>query len=669
MSDTVINVSVIGDRRFFMPLVQNLIMPQRFLIGGTTKLYETQDQFRTITAIAPFGVGTQNLVYGGVRNGSANPDVIYYAKSRDVYARATLDQPVARVWTLPTGSGNVVAVASNPTDWMQVFLITSTSQVYGSSDGGSTWSPITGNLITGAGSIGTGRMITVIPGAAGYLAVGTESGVYASPLASLGTWSRLGTGLPIVQPRDIVYDATDDVLVIGTYARGAFALVQAGQVFNTVPRVDISGPTSVTEGTTTTYTFTVSDANVGDTFTVDSLTGSAGGSLVPDSLVTTATGGSFQVSYPDGPARPTISLVVEDSYAAPNAPAPATVTVSNVAPTAAILGAPTSGAVGMPIDLGSAVTDPGTADTSAGVSLAWRVTRNGSPFASGSGASFSFTPTAAATYVVTLDATDTDGATGSAAATITMASSNLTANTFSVTVDEGQVAANSGTYSNLNGNAVAFTTSVGMLRQPEQTIFVDTFNSEPQGLGRTVLSTWNVTSNTVDVVEETSPSAPYPGQGRFLDMDGSPAGNATIQTKTTFNLIPGTYRLSFKIGQNNFGSGNNSLHFTVGSALNDSVAAPTPLTGGMTPVVRQFTVASPLSTRLIFTETGPVDAGGSILDDVKLVRLDAPFGQTNSLNVLGYWQLGEDDPGAANGLIGNQPTLVATPAVSPRPAI
>src|SRR5204863_217550 len=95
-----------------------------------------------------------------------------------------------------------------------------------------------------------------------------------------------------------------------------------------------------------------------------------------------------------------------------------TVTVTNVAPTVAITGAPATGPEGATISLGSNVSDPSSADTTAGFSIAWSVTRDGSPFASGSAASFSFTPDDGGSYVVTLTATDKDGGQGSDSRTI-----------------------------------------------------------------------------------------------------------------------------------------------------------------------------------------------------------------------------------------------------------
>ena len=92
-----------------------------------------------------------------------------------------------------------------------------------------------------------------------------------------------------------------------------------------------------------------------------------------------------------------------------------TVTVTNVAPKPVIHGLP-KGKGGIPtspegtrIALNATVTDPGTADVLAGITLAWSVSKDGKDYTSGTGADFTFTPDDDATYVVSLTATDKDG--------------------------------------------------------------------------------------------------------------------------------------------------------------------------------------------------------------------------------------------------------------------
>src|SRR5262249_34871403 len=88
----------------------------------------------------------------------------------------------------------------------------------------------------------------------------------------------------------------------------------------------------------------------------------------------------------------------------------------------AINGAPASSPEGTAISLTSTVSDPSPVDTAAGFTYAWSVTKNGSAYASGSGASFSFTPDDNGTYVRTVEVTERKGGTATASRTIAVAS-------------------------------------------------------------------------------------------------------------------------------------------------------------------------------------------------------------------------------------------------------
>ncbi len=101
---------------------------------------------------------------------------------------------------------------------------------------------------------------------------------------------------------------------------------------NAVPAVALSGPNGVNEGGTGSYSFTVTDADAGATFTVNSAGCGANGTMV-GSLTTTGSGGSFQCSFPDGPASSTVSVQVTDNLGAQSNLATIAVNVNNVAPT------------------------------------------------------------------------------------------------------------------------------------------------------------------------------------------------------------------------------------------------------------------------------------------------------------------------------------------------
>ena len=128
--------------------------------------------------------------------------------------------------------------------------------------------------------------------------------------------------------------------------------------------------------------------------------------------------GSFPTT--DGPAQSkTVTITANDGNGG-TATTTFSLTVSNMPPTVAITGAPASSPEGTAISLGSSVTDPSSVDTTTGFTMAWSVTKNGGPFASGSGASLTFTPNDNGSYVVTLSATDKDGGVGNDSKTITV---------------------------------------------------------------------------------------------------------------------------------------------------------------------------------------------------------------------------------------------------------
>lgn len=111
-----------------------------------------------------------------------------------------------------------------------------------------------------------------------------------------------------------------------------------------------------------------------------------------------------------------LSVVVKDPAGASGSDSK-TVSVTNVAPTVSIGGAPSSSPEGTSIAMTSTVTDPGTADT---FTYVWKVTKNGVSYAAGSSSTFGFTPDDNGTYAVMLTVTDDDGGLSTATRSITV---------------------------------------------------------------------------------------------------------------------------------------------------------------------------------------------------------------------------------------------------------
>src|SRR5690606_32865081 len=104
------------------------------------------------------------------------------------------------------------------------------------------------------------------------------------------------------------------------------------------------------------------------------------------------------------------TVVVTDDDGGPITVHSQTITVTNVAPTATITGAPVvDGHEGSAISVGSDVVDPGTADTH---TYAWSVTKDNVAFplpgVVTTDSSFSFVPTDNGVYVIHLTVVDDD---------------------------------------------------------------------------------------------------------------------------------------------------------------------------------------------------------------------------------------------------------------------
>jgi DNA/RNA endonuclease G (NUC1) len=115
----------------------------------------------------------------------------------------------------------------------------------------------------------------------------------------------------------------------------------------------------------------------------------------------------------NGPASFTYTVCDSGSLCA-TATVHVTVSAVNDAPIATVT-APATGVEGSAVSAAVAVSDLDAGDSS---SIAWTVTKNGAPFASGTGASVSFTPDDNGAYAITATATDGSGATGSDTKTV-----------------------------------------------------------------------------------------------------------------------------------------------------------------------------------------------------------------------------------------------------------
>jgi Protein of unknown function (DUF642) len=155
------------------------------------------------------------------------------------------------------------------------------------------------------------------------------------------------------------------------------------------------------------------------------------------------------------------------------------------------------------------------------------------------------------------------------------------------------------------------------------TIFSDNFNGDTLALNGS-LTNWTVSNGTIDVIGANP--APffnlYPGNGNYVDMDGSSGNAGKITTIATFNLVAGQrYALSFDYGKN--GAAKENLNFGVGSYLGflgfNTGAIPALVNG----YYEFIAGANQTGVRIFFEDLGK-DNQGVIIDNVQLSSVPIP---------------------------------------------
>ncbi|RME68822.1 MAG: DUF642 domain-containing protein [Alphaproteobacteria bacterium] len=166
-------------------------------------------------------------------------------------------------------------------------------------------------------------------------------------------------------------------------------------------------------------------------------------------------------------------------------------------------------------------------------------------------------------------------------------------------------------------------------------IFMDDFNAENGGTGAlnyAGFANWTVSGGTVDLIGNGFFDF-QPGNGLYVDMDGSTSNAGKIETSASFNLIPGTlYELSFDLAGNHRNAAQESVTVEVGAGSVLSEIFSLGQNVAFTTFTRQFSVGAATSVTISFEGAGG-DNIGMLLDNVVLSSVDVP--EPATLGLLG----------------------------------
>ncbi len=208
--------------QFVTPIEINAINANRLLIGASNGIYESLDQGATVSRISTLSPndglsGGRTMSYGGRKDATDNAEVVHFGDGSSIYRRVDAGDTPAAVAGY-TGS-TVRGIVVDPEDYDHLFAIDN-NQVFRSTDGGDSFTDITGDIPAAAKDF---RCLEFIrDGADWAILVGSLRGVYAASSNAPTDWGVVGTDLPNAYVWDMDYDASDNLLVVGTLGRGAW---------------------------------------------------------------------------------------------------------------------------------------------------------------------------------------------------------------------------------------------------------------------------------------------------------------------------------------------------------------------------------------------------------------------------------------------------------------
>lgn len=171
------------------------------------------------------------------------------------------------------------------------------------------------------------------------------------------------------------------------------------------------------------------------------------------------------------------------------------------------------------------------------------------------------------------------------------------------------------------------------------TVLFDNFNGEtppPDQLNWTGDASFNVgpLPSSVDLIGVGGSFDLLPGHGGYVDLDGSTGSNNDPAGQLISNLsfAAGAYTLTFDLAGNNRGASDQSTTVTIGDFTQTLTRSAS---DGFSTATFNFTTTG---GNLVFTENGPSNQQGNLLDNVSLIAVPEPA--TWAMMLMGFGGLG-----------------------------
>jgi hypothetical protein len=228
VSSVVINptppMGVTATARFLTPFELNAVNGQRIVIAYQEAVFESVDQGDNIVSLGAAS-NANGLAYGH----ASNEELLWAAAPGGVFVRTTAGGALAATAFV----GGAQDVVSDPGDAATAYVITGT-RVLVTTNTGANWTDVTGDL--NQLDPGALQQVTFIPSSTvDRVVVAATHGVYVMAENAQGFWNELGPAtLPNAPVFDLDYEASNDLLVVGTMGRGAWSL-SASSTINLPP--------------------------------------------------------------------------------------------------------------------------------------------------------------------------------------------------------------------------------------------------------------------------------------------------------------------------------------------------------------------------------------------------------------------------------------------------